>query len=77
MTEEIKDEPKVTIEGVEYLVSDLTGDQVILVNQVIQLDQNIAQVRQAMEGLRAAELAREASFALLMSSLNEKAVTKE
>lgn len=77
MTEEIKDEPKVNIEGVEYLVSDLTSDQVILVNQVARLDKNIKDVRQAMKDLRAAELTREASFALLMSSLNEKEVTKE
>ena len=41
MAKKQKDEPKVTIEGKEYKVSDLTKEQVQMVNHVADLDNKI------------------------------------
>ena len=41
MAKKQKEEPKVTIEGKEYKVSDLTKEQVQMVNHVADLDNKI------------------------------------
>jgi len=52
MAKKQKDEPKVNIEGKEYKVSDLTKEQVQLVNHVADLDNKIRTTQFNVEQLQ-------------------------
>ena len=52
MAKKQKDEPKVNIEGKEYKVSDLTKEQIQLVNHVADLDNKIRTTQFNVEQLQ-------------------------